>query len=135
MLQHLDVGMRFQLLNQRFLHRATGGVGGVYDATMRMPALTGEMQLSSVLVVMRERHTLFEQPLHSGATVPNDKTHGSIVTQPSASDMGVTNVVRRRIIVAEHGGNTALRPGTGGIEELLLGDQRNFLGFGESQCQ
>ena len=95
MLQYLHVRMRLELLHECFLHGATGRVGRMYDAAMRMPAFTGEMQLGSIVIFPGERHALGKQPLDGAATVLNHEPHGIIVAQTDASNVGIGNVVGR----------------------------------------
>ena len=132
MLKDFDVWVRFQLLHQRFLYRAAGCVGRVHDTAVRMAAFTGEVQFSGIVIVPGERHALFEQPLDGTAAMLHHEAHRVILAQSRAGDMGVADVVGRGIFLAQHGGDATLCPCAGSIEELLLGEQRNLLGFGES---
>ena len=44
--EHRHVGRGFHPFDERFLHRRAGGVGGVHDAAVAVPAFSGEVQFT-----------------------------------------------------------------------------------------
>ncbi len=68
---------------------------------------------------------------HSTETAPmlDHETHGVVVAEIGASDVSVADVVGERVRVVHHGGNAALRPARGAVQQLVLGDQGHLVAF------
>ena len=125
--QQRDVGVAPDLFRQGVLHRMAGGVGGVDDAAVAVAAFARQVVAGAVVRIAGERHALLDQPFDRGPAVLHDEAGGLFVAQPGAGDQGVADVRLDRVVVRQHGGDAALRPVAGAVQQSALGDDRDSL--------
>ena len=58
-----------------------------------------------------------------------------LVAQAGAGDQGVADVAVGGVVPGQHGGDAALGPAAGAVEQLLLGDQTDLALVGQMQRQ
>ncbi len=124
-----DVRMRAHLLFQRHLHRVAGGVGGVDDAALAVAAFAGQVEAQFGAGVAGERHALLDQPFDRFAAVFDDEAGGAFVAQAGAGDQGVGDVLVVAVAGVEHGGDAALGPVAGAVEQRAFGNDGNLAGL------
>ena len=100
-----------------------------------MSALASEMKLIVVVVIAGKGYALVYQPFHRFPAMFNHETHRIVFAQASAGNMSVTDMVFGRIIIAQNGGYSTLRPGARGIQQLMFGQKCHFLSFSQAQRQ
>src|SRR5450830_1617513 len=138
LLQQFDVRALAGLFEQGLEDRGPGGVGGVDDAPMAVPAFAGQVELEAAVISARviitgKRHTLVDQPLNGFAAMFDGKAHRVFVAQAAAGVEGVIDVGLHRVGVVQYGGNTALGPERRAIGQVAFTQHCNAQVAGEGQ--
>ena len=110
-----------------------GRIGRVDDAALAVAAFAGEVEAQFRALVAGEGHALLDQPFDGFAPVLHDVAGGRLVAQAGAGHQGVGDVLVVAVARIEHGGDAALRPVAGAVEELAFRNDRNPLGLREVQ--
>ena len=118
-----DAGMRGDGGQQRLLDLETGGVPGMKDATLGVPALASEIGLAvspgrHPLVEVHPERDEFGDPLRS---LGHDASDNLLFAQTVTGDEGVADMEIRGILAARDAGDTPLGPGGVRIGTGLLG--------------
>ena len=132
-LEDRDVGVGAHALFERELHGVARGVGRVNDAALAMPALAGEMKAEFGLRVTRERHAKLDEPLDGAAALADDGAHRGLIAHAGARHERVGHVVVDAVVRIEHGGDAALRPVAGTVDQGGLGHDGHALMRGQLQ--
>ena len=102
-------------------HARDGGAGGspvgVQDAAPRVAAFQAE----PLVELDAER----EQVGDAGGRLGDQCLDGAGPAEAATGAVGVLGVQGRRVVRADGGGDAALRPGAGGVEQRPLGDQHD----------
>ena len=123
-LVEVDVRAAAHPVDHGFLDLATGGIGGVDDAAMAVPAFTRKVQSrGGVRVTLAsEAHAVLEQPADVLRTVFDHLAHDGLVAQACASDQGVLDMGIDGVALVDHRRDSAL-----GVIGVAFGD----LAFGD----
>src|SRR5690606_20095215 len=103
----INIGLLMNLVNQGGVNGLACGVGAVNNAAMAVPAFFGEV-IIAVGIFFGEVHALVDKPLNGRLAMLNRKAHGVLVAEPGTGNQCVGNMGIDRILIVEHGGNTAL---------------------------
>ena len=124
-----DAGMRAARREQRARELAAGGVAiGVHDPPARVAALAGQREPAPFVAI--EAHAELDEPLDLARSLVDERAHGVDAAQPGARGEGVGHVLRRGVVVGEHGGDPTLRPRGVGLLEIILGDDDDLAVLG-----
>ena len=129
LVQQLDVRPLARLVQQGIEDRGAGGVGGMNDAPVTVPALAGEVEAEAIVLVGRflagKGHALGDQPFDGGTTVLDGEAHRVRPAQPGAGDQRVLHMGIHCVGVIQHGGHAALGVGGRAIVQLPLAEHRD----------
>jgi len=125
--EQADVGMLPRLLFQRRFYGATGGVCGMDDAAMAVPAFAGQVIVCVAASggFTGKGHAAINQPLHGFAAMLDDKAHHLFITQARACIERVGNMRLNRVALIQHRRNAALCIQRGALGERAFGHQAN----------
>ena len=136
MFKQFDIRMRPHPGLQGRLDRLAGGVGGMHDAPMAVPAFP--MQVEPALLVggfiqAGKINALADQPVDAGAgLLHHSPDHGRVAQsgpgRQRVGDMGVDG-----ILLVGHGGDAALGIERGALAQRFLGEHGNPRMIGQLQ--
>jgi len=129
----VDVGVGAHLGAQRQLHCGAGGVGGMDDAAVGVPALAGQVVAEFRVGFAGEGHAALDQPVDRALAVFDHETGRVRIAQAGAGSEGVLDVGFDAVGGIEYRGDPSLGPVARAVGELALGDERDSQGVGEAQ--
>ena len=138
--QQLDVRSPPGLGQQGIEDRGAGGVGGMDDAPVAVPAFAGQVVFEAaflvvVLLVAGEGHPLFDQPLDRFAAMLHGEAHRVLAAQAATGDQGVLDVGFHGVGIVQHGGHAALGPVSRALRQFALAEDGDAQVFRKGQGQ
>ena len=118
LVQHLDLGAGTHSRLQRAHDFRAGRIAGVHDATLRMPALLGQVQTVSIAGKVG---ALLQQPLDAAARMLGNEAHRVFLAQAGARRERVGHMRVNGIRRVHHGGDATLRVATGAFGQRAFG--------------
>src|SRR3989344_1060810 len=124
-----DVGVIAHFLREGFLHRMASGIGRMDDAPMAMAAFLRQV-IAAIVVFSGKGHAFLNQPFNGFTAMLYYQACNFNIAQAGAGSQRIPNMRFNRVVIGEHGSNTALRPITGTIINAALTHQANFFSCG-----
>jgi hypothetical protein len=133
LLQQRDIGMGLDPGLEGGLHRAAGCIVDMDHAAVAVAALGRQVVAGIARRITGEGHPLADQPFDTGAAALDHVAGDRVVAQAGAGDLGVANMALRGVVAGKHGGDAALGPAAGAVEQLLFGDHPDLPLSGEME--
>ena len=112
--------------NQNSLHLPAGHVLGMDYAATGMSTFASEIKRYGILLTRLKAHTHFGQFLDASGAVFNDHLDHIRITEAVSRVQGILNMEVKRIVRAQHRGDSSLGVIGAGFDFLLFGHHRNL---------
>lgn len=126
-----NVGARLGLGRQGGGNSVAGGIGRMDNAAVAMPALPCQVVLG--LVIAGKGDAAVDQPVDALAAMLDRKPDSILVAEAAPGVEGVADVILKRVVVIQHGGNAALGPECCAAADIGLADDGDLQVLGQIQ--